>query len=178
MYTKVISFWFSEVAPRQWWQKDKAFDAAIRQRFGSLHKQATAGELADWRDTASGSLAEVIILDQFSRNIYRDCPEAFANDAQALTLAQTTIAKGWDAELPSDQRAFLYMPFMHSESALIHQQAVRLFESLEDTTYLNFELKHKAIIDRFGRYPHRNKILGRESSTEEAEFLMQPGSGF
>lgn len=178
MYKEVIRFWFSEIDPKQWWQKDKAFDAAIRHRFGSLHKQATVGELADWRETASGSLAEVIILDQFSRNIYRDRPEVFASDPQALTLAQFAIAKGWDAELSSDQRAFLYMPFMHSESALIHQQAVRLFESLEDTTYLNFELKHKAIIDRFGRYPHRNKILGRESSTEEAEFLTQPGSGF
>ncbi|PWI33746.1 DUF924 domain-containing protein [Vibrio albus] len=178
MYQGVIKFWFTEIDASLWWQKDKAFDSEILQRFGALHKQARAGELYEWRDTAAGSLAEVIILDQFSRNIYRDRPEAFASDPQALTLAQFAIARRFDAELPPTQRSFLYLPFMHSESAVIHGQAVRLYESLGNETYLDFELRHKAIIDRFGRYPHRNAILGRKSTAEEAEFLTQPNSGF
>ncbi len=118
-----------------------------------------------------GRLAEIIVLDQFSRNVYRDTPRAFAQDALALVLAQELVASGQDRSLPEAQRVFAYMPYMHSESALVHAQAVELFTQLGIQDNLNFELRHKAIIDRFGRYPHRNAILGRTSSAEELAFL-------
>lgn len=178
MYKEIIDFWFTEIDQAQWWQKDVAFDAMIKRRFGSLHQQAKCGELFNWRLSALGSLAEVIILDQFSRNIYREKPESFACDPLALALAQVAIAKGFDREVPPTKRSFFYLPFMHSESKLIHIEAVKLFESLGDPSNLEFEHKHKAIIDRFGRYPHRNTILGRESTPEEIEFLKQPNSSF
>lgn len=178
MQNEIIDFWFTEIEPAQWWKKDDAFDALIKNRFISLHQQAKAGELFQWRESALGSLAEIIILDQFSRNIYRDKPESFMCDPLCLALAQTAIAKGVDLELPQTQRSFLYLPFMHSESPLIHKEAVRLYESLGNPNNLEFEYKHKTIIDRFGRYPHRNHILGRESTAEEIEFLKQPNSSF
>jgi len=178
MYKDIIDFWFVELAPKQWWQKNLEFDSMIKDRFGMLHQQAAAGELFGWRETALGSLAEIIVLDQFSRNIYRDKPESFACDGLALELAQLAISKGFDADLPQVKRHFLYIPFMHSESSSMHIEAVKLFESLGDSNTLAFEHKHKAIIDRFGRYPHRNSILGRVSTLEEEEFLKQPGSGF
>jgi uncharacterized protein (DUF924 family) len=118
------------------------------------------------------------VLDQFSRNVYRDTPRAFAQDALALVLAQELVASGLDSALPAAQRVFAYMPYMHSESALVHTQAVALFTQLGIQDNLNFELRHKAIIDRFGRYPHRNAVLGRSSSAEELAFLSEPGSSF
>lgn len=118
------------------------------------------------------------MLDQFSRNIYRDTPQAFENDAVALVLAQEAVAKGVDRQLAKVERSFLYMPYMHSESALIHEEALKLFTELGEPGNLDFERKHKAIIDRFGRYPHRNRILGRPSTPEELAFLRQPNSGF
>ncbi|MDO3721571.1 DUF924 family protein [Marinobacter sp. chi1] len=178
MYQDIIDFWFSELKPEQWWQKDAELDALIERRFGALHAQASAGELFPWRETPSGSLAEVIVLDQFSRNIHRDKPESFANDPLALGLAQVAISKGFDRELAPVERSFLYLPFMHSESQLIHVEAVKLYEQLGIRNNLEFEYKHKAIIDRFGRYPHRNNILGRASTPEEIEFLKQPDSSF
>lgn len=178
MLNEVLNFWFKEIEPSQHWHKDSEFDRLIARRFGSLHAQAMACELFTWRDTAQGSLAEIIVLDQFSRNMYRDQPAAFASDNLALVLAQTAVAKGMDRQLSALQRGFLYLPYMHSESAVIHTEAVKLFEHLGNQNSLDFELKHKAIIDRFGRYPHRNAILGRESSTEELAFLQQPNSSF
>lgn len=178
MYKTIIDFWFTEIEPKQWWQKDQEFDSNIQNRFGALHAQAKAGELFHWRETALGSLAEVIVLDQFSRNIYRDDPLSFACDPMALTLAQVAIAKGFDIEVSPSQRSFFYLPFMHSESQIIHQEAVKLYATLGNQYNLEFEYKHKTIIDRFGRYPHRNEILGRKSSLEEIEFLKQPNSGF
>lgn len=178
MFNEVMDFWFNELEPRQWWQKDEDLDAMIRSRFGDLHRQAKAGELFAWRETALGSLAEVIVLDQFSRNIFRDTPDAFACDSMALALAQCAISKGLDRQLSDVQRSFLYMPFMHSESRLIHVEAVKLYTALGIQNNLDFEYKHKVIIDRFGRYPHRNTILGRESTEEEQAFLKQPNSGF
>ncbi len=174
----VLQFWFKELAPAQWWKKDPAVDDRIRYRFGELHRRAVACELSQWRCSARGRLAEVIVIDQFSRNIFRDRSEAFAWDPLALVLAQEAVAAGADRTLEGPQKAFLYMPYMHSESALIHETALALFSApgLEDN--LKFERRHKAIIDRFGRYPHRNAILGRESSDEERAFLKQPGSGF
>jgi uncharacterized protein (DUF924 family) len=178
MYNEVLDFWFSELEPSQWWQKDLEFDSMIQSRFGHLHDQARFCELFQWRETARGSLAEIIVLDQFSRNIYRDKPESFSCDPLALALAQVAIANGFDFELSETERSFLYLPFMHSESQLIHAQATKLYEALGNQGNIDFEQKHKVIIDRFGRYPHRNNILGRTSNEEEVEFLKQPNSGF
>ena len=177
-YQVIIDFWFDETEPAAWWRKDSGFDEQIRQRFLPLHEAAARCECEGWRDQALGRLAEIIVLDQFSRNLYRDDARAFACDPLALALAQEMVRAGLDRQLYPVMRAFAYMPYMHSESALIHQQAVALFaqEGLESN--LEFEYKHKAIIDRFGRYPHRNRVLGRESSAEELEFLRQPGSSF
>lgn len=178
MHSEIIEFWFNELEQKQWWQKNTEFDQMINSRFGELHHRAAAGELFAWRETALGSLAEVIVLDQFSRNIHRNRPEAFVNDGLALALSQFAIFQKLDTQLSAIERVFLYMPFMHSESAAIHEEAVTLFESVGLQSNLEFELRHKAIIDRFGRYPHRNKILGRPSTEEEIQFLKQPGSGF
>lgn len=174
----VLAFWFEEVEPSQWWRKDPDFDALVRRRFAALHAAATRSELEEWRSQASGCLAEIILLDQFSRNLFRDTARAFAYDGMALTLAQCAVARELDGRLPVEQRAFLYMPYMHSESALIHRQAVELFDQPGLERNLEFELKHKDIIDRFGRYPHRNVLLGRESTPAEQEFLQQKGSSF
>ena len=174
----VIDFWFNKIDRKQWWTKDPAFDTTVREQFGALLNQAKAGELYEWRATPSGCLAEVIVLDQFSRNIYRDTKEAFTADPMALVLAQEAVAKGVDDQLPDAQVPFLYMPFMHSESRQIHQVAEALFSKPAAKGSLSFELRHKAIIDRFGRYPHRNAILGRASTAEEIAFLAEPGSSF
>ena len=133
------------------------------------------GELYSWRNTPQGRLAEIIVLDQFSRNNYRDTPMSFASDTLALVLAQEAISVKAEQSLNDNMRSFLYMPFMHSESEVIHTVATSLFKTQDN---YNFELRHKEIIDRFGRYPHRNAILGRVSSSEEIEFLQQPGSSF
>jgi len=178
MQEVVLSFWFEELEPPQWWRADTGLDAGVRRRFGALHEAALACELFDWRATPEGRLAEIIVLDQFSRNIHRGTPRAFAADAQALALAQEAVAIGIDAVLRPPRLAFLYLPYMHSESRRIHEIAVRLFETPGLEANLAAELKHKAIIDRFGRYPHRNAALGRTSTPEEEEFLRQPDSGF
>ena len=178
MYPLVLKFWFAEIEPRQWWEKDREFDQRIATRFGLLHAQATQCELYNWRTTALGRLAEVIVLDQFSRNMYRGRAGAFTHDALALALAQEAVAIGADLELEPMQRAFLYMPYMHSESAAIHRVAEPLFRERTTAESHAFELRHKAIIDRFGRYPHRNTILGRRSTDEERAFLQQPDSSF
>jgi uncharacterized protein (DUF924 family) len=174
----IISFWFDELGPEQWFAKSDAIDAVIKARFGDTYARAMACELAPWRESALGRLAEIIVLDQFSRNLFRDDARAFATDPLALGLAQEAVAQGLDAQLETPQRAFLYMPFMHSESPVIHDQAVRLFSAKGLEYNLKFELEHKAIIDRFGRYPHRNTALGRNSTPEEVVFLGQPGSSF
>ncbi len=176
--TDVLDFWFNELEPKDWFVSSSELDKAITSRFGDLLKSAAQSELFTWRDSPQGRLAEIIVLDQFSRNIYRNTPKAFAQDPLALALAQEAISLGQDQELEAKQRSFLYMPFMHSESAIIHQQAVELFKVPGMENNYEFELKHKVIIDRFGRYPHRNDILGRVSSPEEVEFLTQPGSSF
>ena len=174
----ILHFWFTELTPKQHFVKDAALDETIRTRFGPTLDAAAQCELFAWRTTAEGRLAEIIVLDQFSRNVYRDTPRAFAQDALALGLAQELVASGQDRSLPEAQRVFAYMPYMHSESALMHSQATELFTQLGIQDNLNFELRHKAIIDRFGRYPHRNAILGRTSSAEELAFLSEPGSSF
>lgn len=174
----VIQFWFQEIDKKFWFAKNEEFDRDLIRRFGALHHQTAQCENYAWRETPVGRLAEIIVLDQFSRNMFRDKPESFAQDALALALAQEAVARGDDLKVPLEYRGFLYMPYMHSESALIHKEAVRLFSQKGLEYNLDFELKHKAIIDRFGRYPHRNKILGRLSTPEEVEFLKQDGSSF
>jgi uncharacterized protein (DUF924 family) len=174
----ILHFWFDEAKPEQHFGKSGAFDAAIRDRFAATHRAAAAGELDEWRGSADGRLAEIIVLDQFSRNLHRDDARAFACDGMALVLAQEAIRAGAERDMPAVRRAFLYMPFMHSESRVIHVEAERLFRQPGLENNYAFELKHKAIIDRFGRYPHRNAVLGRLSSDVEEAFLRQPDSSF
>jgi len=176
--SQVLDFWFVRSSPKQWFGKDPAFDQAMLTEFADTQVAAHQGELWTWRDTPQGRLAEVIVLDQFSRNLYRHDARQFASDPMALALAQEAIRVGDDQHLSQTERLFLYMPFMHSESRLIHQQAVQLFTALGLPDNLDYEYRHQAIIERFGRYPHRNAILGRESTPEELAFLQQPNSSF
>ena len=178
MYREILNFWFEVIDPKMWWAADSDFDREIRSRFLTTHEQAVRGELYSWRVEPKGRLAEIIVLDQFSRNIFRNSPKAFENDVVSLVLAQEAIALGADKILNAVERSFLYLPFMHSESGFIHETAEKLFFENGIKSNYDFEVKHKAIIDRFGRYPHRNEILGRISSQEEVEFLKQPGSRF
>ncbi len=174
----VLDFWFKQTTPELWFAQNDAFDQKIQQQFGQLHAAAVAGELSEWRVDAQGRLAEIIIIDQFSRNLYRNQAAAFAYDSMALVLAQEAVQQQLDQQLVPEQRAFLYMPYMHSESKKIHHTALALFTALGNENNLHFEKLHKAIIERFGRYPHRNQALGRISTAEEIEFLKQPNSGF
>jgi uncharacterized protein (DUF924 family) len=178
MYQEILKFWFEEIDPSQWWKKDDAFDRLIRARFSAIHAQATRCELYDWRADARGRLAEIIVLDQFSRNMFRGSPLSFASDPLALALAQEAVAVKADLALSPTERSFVYLPFMHSESLKIHAVAMDLYQRNGIQSNLDFEIRHKQIIERFGRYPHRNGILGRSSTDEELEFLQQPGSGF
>jgi len=174
----ILQFWFEELSAQQHFAKDAALDAAIGTRFGGTLEAAARGELFGWRTTAPGRLAEIVVLDQFSRNVWRDTPRAFAQDGMALVLAQELVASGQDRALPPAQRAFAYMPCMHSESRVVHAQAVALFSQPGLEGNLRFALQHQAIIERFGRYPHRNAILGRASTAQEQAFLNEPGSSF
>lgn len=178
MQNEVLTFWFEEIEPKQWWIADLSFDALIRDRFAAILQRAAQAELYAWRDEPRGRLAEIIVLDQFSRNIHRNTPTAFAQDPMALVLAQEAVAAGALAQLSPTERSFLLLPYMHSESKAIHVVAEGLYREHAPQGNYEFELKHKAIIDRFGRYPHRNSILGRVSTDEEIEFLTQPGSRF
>ena len=178
MHEEILTFWFEEIEPAKWWVKDDAFDQSIRARFAEVHARATRCELFAWRTQPRGRLAEIIVLDQFSRNMYRGSPAAFASDPLALALAQEAIAAGAEDALDPVERSFLYLPFMHSESPAIHAIALELYRKNGIQSNLDFEIRHKNIIERFGRYPHRNAILGRASTAEEIEFLKQPGSGF
>ncbi len=178
MFEQVLTFWFTETAPKQWWKVDAAFDAAVQERFSGLHRAAHLGELWKWRRFPRGRLAEIIVLDQFSRNMFRGTPQAFASDPMALALAPEAVADGHDMKLAPRERAFVYMPYQHSESRKIQEESVHLFKLLGAAEQHDFAMRHKAIIDRFGRYPHRNQILGRHSTPEELEFLQEPGSSF
>ena len=171
----VYDFWFTELSADQWFALSPELDKKITERFSDLLLKAAAGELSHWRHSAQGALCEVIVLDQFSRNIYRATPQAFAQDPQALTLAQFAIEKGLDKQLSTTEVGFLYLPFMHSESIEIHKKAMALFKG--HPSY-EFEVAHKEIIEKFGRYPHRNAILARTSSADELTFLTQPNSSF
>lgn len=174
----VIHFWFEELEEKQWWVKDLELDKTITDRFQKHYHAAACGELFSWRETPEGRLAEIICLDQFPRNMFRNTPGAFATDPTALVLAQEAVSLGVDQALEGPRKAFLYMPYMHSESKLIQAESVRLFSDPQVAGNLQFAIDHRAIVDRFGRYPHRNAILGRTSTAEEEQFLTQPGSSF
>ena len=177
-FDDVLSFWFNEIEPSQRWVKDTNFDALITDRFSALHEQASKCELFEWRSSAQGRLAEILVLDQFSRNMFRDSPKAFSSDPLALALSQEAIFLGKHNKLNKVERSFLYMPYMHSESLSIHEVALKLYKENGIQSNLDFEIKHRDIIAKFGRYPHRNSILNRTSTVEEVAFLTQPGSSF
>jgi uncharacterized protein (DUF924 family) len=174
----ILHFWFDELSNKQQFAKDPALDANIRSRFGAVLEAAARCELFGWRGTEQGRLAEIVVLDQFSRNIFRDTARAFAQDPLALVLAQELVANGQDQALTPAQRAFAYMPYMHSESPVVHAESVRLFGQAGLESNLDFALRHQAIVVRFNRFPHRNALLGRSSTTEELAFLKEPGSSF
>lgn len=174
-FNPIHAFWFEECQPSDWFKKSDEFDEMITERFSTYHQAAIKGELNHWRDCAEGSLCEIIILDQFSRNIFRGKADAFASDPQALTLSQFAIEKGFDRALSAVERTFMYLPFMHSESLLIHDSALRLFQGSEQAS---FERAHRDILVQFNRYPHRNEALGRVSTAAELRFLEQENSGF
>ena len=168
----VIKFWFKEHGPDDWFfKKRKSFDAKIRKKFLKVHSQIVKGEMAEWRKEARGRLAEIIVLDQFSRNMFRGTPGMFAYDPQALALAQEAIRAGADKRLSKDERLFMYLPFEHSESKKIQRESVKLYKALGRKDMIFYSRDHKKIIDRFGRYPHRNAILGRKSTAAEKKFM-------
>ena len=167
----VLAFWFADAMRRAWFRSTPALDAQIRARFEGLWRAATDGHVDDWADTPEGALALAIVLDQLPLNMFRGQPEAFAGEAQAIAVAQRAIAAGFDHQLPPERVAFLYMPLMHSE-ALVHQeQAVRLFAAAGLDDNLRFARHHHDLIRRFGRFPHRNAILGRQSTPDELAYL-------
>lgn len=175
---EVLQFWFEELASEDWYSGAKEVDEQIHKRFGDLHKQVVANEFWRYRDNARSILAEVIVLDQFSRQLFRESGEAFVYDGQALALAQQIIIGGYEHDFSKAERQFLYMPFMHSESKAIHVEAIVLFESLENEESLKYEKIHKDIIDRFGRYPHRNERIGRVSTEAEKQYLEETQESF
>jgi uncharacterized protein (DUF924 family) len=194
---EVIEFWFGELddsglasadKAKRWWAKDPALDDLIRRRFGALHQRIRAGELESWQQRPRERLAAVIVLDQFSRNMFRDSEGMFASDDQALAMALEGIEVGMDRALPQDLRAFLYLPLMHAEQLEVQDRCVELFEQLHAEVEgkareraarsVEFAKMHRDIVARFGRFPHRNALLGRATTAEEAEFLKQPGSSF
>ena len=194
---RVLSFWFGELdeqgradaaVAKRWWKKDEAFDRQIRERFEGDRSAVLAGERDGWLATPRGDLAAIIVLDQMSRNMYRDTPKMFEADGEALRMALEGIEQGVDRRLATDERAFLYLPLMHSEELAIQKRCVQLFSEFRDelsgelreriSRNLKFAIQHCEIIERFGRFPHRNAILGRGSTPQELAFLEQPGSSF
>ena len=186
----VLDFWFDKRNEPYWFKQNSHFDKQIKSRFSDIWQAAKLGEYGTWRvvelstdnnsaiTALAGRLAEIIILDQFSRNLYRGQTTAFAQDGMAIVLAQEASQQPYFDSLPMEWRKFIIMPFMHSESAVIHDRYLPLFQKLNDATTLDFEHRHKEIIDNFGRYPHRNNTLDRESTYEEEVFLQKPNSAF
>jgi len=175
---RVLSFWFETLRPEQWFSVDETVDDEVRARFGPLYRRLAAGVPPEWEEAPDGCLATVIVLDQFPRNMFRGDPRAFATDAAALALAERAIGRGFDRALSAVRRKFLYMPFQHGEDAADQARSVELFAALGDPQTLDFARRHKEIVDRFGRFPHRNAVLGRVSTEEELAFLEQPDSAF
>ena len=174
----VLAFWFKESSPKQWFIKDKTFDDAITARFGDTVTAALAGQLDRWADDASGCLALILLLDQFTRNIYRNTPRAFSGDEMALALSLRCVERGYLDHDNQNYRDFMLMPMMHSEDIETQDQSLPLFAAASNEKTHEYAIKHRDIVARFGRFPHRNAILGRPSSDEEIAFLKQPGSSF
>jgi uncharacterized protein (DUF924 family) len=174
----VLNFWFKELSPKQWFGGGTSLDEQVRSRFQSVHSQVASENNDALLTDADTALAAVIVLDQFSRNMFRGTPRAFASDAKAFTLAEASISRGFDAALNNDGRLFLYLPFEHSETADAQTKSVALISALGDPELTKYARAHKDVIDRFGRFPHRNTILGRVSTPEEIEFLKGPDSSF
>lgn len=172
---EVLEFWYGELNPEQWWERDDAVDEVIISRFAGLYERLAGEVPGAWLQIPKGRLAAVIVLDQFPRNIFRGSARAFESDAKALRISSDTIAAGDDEVLSQVERSFLYMPFQHCEDCEIQARSVALFQSLGDASQLDFAIKHKQIIDRFNRFPHRNEVLDRDSSPREKEFLGKPG---
>ena len=177
---EVISFWFEETQPQQWFQKSDSFDADIRERFLVTYDMAKRDLCADWTKDAEGVLALCLVLDQFPRNMFRDSPKAFETDEKILLIVKGALHKGFDHLLSPTKRRFVYMPFMHSEDIVEQRRSVELFSSMKDDDPLSYDyaLKHLEVIEKFGRFAHRNEVLGRESTPEELEYLSLPGAGF
>jgi uncharacterized protein (DUF924 family) len=174
----VLQFWFAESGPERWFNKNPAFDEEVRQRFLALHEGLASCADASLLTDARTALAAIIVFDQMSRNMFRDTPRAFATDSRALWLAQEAIARGFETDLTKDERMFVYLPFEHSEEPQTQARCVALMATLNDPELTKWAEAHHRIIDRFGRFPHRNSILGRDSTADEIEFLKQPGSSF
>ncbi|MBU3022643.1 DUF924 family protein [Aestuariibacter sp. A3R04] len=169
--SSVLAFWFSELEPHQWFKADTGIDNLIKSRFGTVHAAAASCELWHWRITPQGRLAEIIVLDQFSRHIYRNEARAFSCDGIALALAQEALRLEADKVLADAEKTFLFMPFMHSESLYIHDTAMELFDIDGLEVQLEYEKEHRDLLLRFGRYPARNEALGRTSTAEERAYL-------
>jgi uncharacterized protein (DUF924 family) len=172
----VMAFW-AEAGEEKWFRKNEAFDHLMQERFAALHAEAAAGRLADWAETPEGALALILLLDQFSRNMFRGKPQCFAQDAMAVEVAGKSLQAGFDRSVDPKLRSFFYMPFMHSESIGDQERCVALFHELTGSREgLKYALEHRKIIRRFGRFPHRNAILGRHTTPAEQSFL--DGGGF
>jgi uncharacterized protein (DUF924 family) len=174
----VLAFWFAELKPGQWFNGGAALDEIIARRFAEVHRQTAAATAEALRTDADTALAAIIVLDQFSRNMFRGTAAAFATDGKALGLAQQAITAGFDGQVPPDRRIFFYLPFEHAEDAAHQQRAVELISALGNTEFTEYALAHQTVIGRFGRFPHRNAVLGRSSTAEEYKFLLEPGSSF
>ena len=174
----VLAWWFAPETKAEWFAGGEAFDAAVRGRLGPLFARAARGELDGWAVEPCGLLALVILLDQVPRNIFRGTPRAFEGDARALALARLAVDRGLDRGFSVDERLFLYLPFEHAEDLADQERSVALFRALGDADYLDYAIRHLAVIERFGRFPHRNAILGRASTAAELAFLEEPGSSF
>ena len=185
---EILEFWFSDRTRPLWFEKNAAFDEEIRVRFGAVIAAACAGELESWSGSAESALALVLLLDQFTRNVYRGTPRAFAGDSRARAVATAAVERGFDRQLPLDRRHFFYLPFEHSEDVGDQRRSVALFRSWAEAhdgaqrdqalAQMTYVYRHQEIVERFGRFPHRNAILGRESTAEELAFLNEPHSSF
>jgi len=171
---EIVDFWFSNQVKALWFKPTSEFDAQLREKYATRMQAACAGELRDWADTAQGALALIILLDQLPRNVHRGEPASFASDAQALAIAGQSLEAGFDTQVDAEQRPFFYLPFMHSESLVDQDRSVLLFETAGLENNLKWARSHREIVRRFGRFPHRNQILGRESTPEEVEWLNSP----
>ncbi|MGF1508197.1 MAG: DUF924 family protein [Myxococcota bacterium] len=193
--SSVVAFWCSEtdadgfsLDPERWWEGEEAFDRLIRERFSQVHERALAGGLDPWVQSRTGRVAYIIVLDQFSRNLHRGTPRMLHGDSRARAVALDTIDRGWDERMPGDQRGFVYMPLMHSEDLSHQERCIELFERFQASAparhrerirrYVGYARRHRDIIERFGRFPHRNVLLGRESTESEQAFLGTEGSSF